>query len=345
MACLFSSEGCGIFAGFEVSMKIFRIFSNPFLVIGVFVGTVSVMISCGSEDSHKPVNFSKTIAVASPNFQTQESRQLNVAVAAMISPKETLRYYKELLAYLADKLNYKVRLVQRRTYREVNEMFLKHQLDLAFICTGPYVAGRQHYGFVGLATPVIRGRPYYQSYLIVNKQSAIATLAQLRGKTFAFTDPDSNTGALVPQYWLALMGEQPSSFFGNIIYTYSHDNSIMAVARSLVDGAAVDGHQWEYFNLRNPQYTRITRIIKKSAAFGNPPLVASAGLASELKAKIQQVLLTMHQDPQGKAILDQLLIDRFDAPQEKWYQSVREMYLKVQSIDEKDIDKNLAPHT
>ena len=67
------------------------------MVISLFVGTVSVMISCGSEDSHKPVNFSKTIAVASPNFQTQESRQLNVAVAAMISPKETLRYYKELL--------------------------------------------------------------------------------------------------------------------------------------------------------------------------------------------------------------------------------------------------------
>jgi phosphonate transport system substrate-binding protein len=67
------------------------------------------------------------------------------------------------------------------------------------------------------------------------------------------------------------MGERPSSFFSDFTYTYSHDNSIMAVARSLVDAAAVDGHQWEYFNLRNPQYTQLTRVIKKSEPFGNPP--------------------------------------------------------------------------
>jgi phosphonate transport system substrate-binding protein len=303
------------------------------------------IIGCGSEDHHKAVNFSKTMAVPSPNFEQQSSRHLKVAVAAMISPKETLIYYNELLAYLAGKLGYDVRLIQRRTYREVNELFLKRQLDLAFICTGPYVAGRQIYGFEGLATPVIRGRPYYQSYLIVNKHSAVANLEQLHGKTFAFTDPDSNTGSLVPRYWLALMDESPSFFFSNSIYTYSHDNSIMAVARSLVDAAAVDGHQWEYFNLRNPQYTRMTRVIKKSKLFGNPPLVASVHLAAELKTAIRNVLLTMHEDPQGKRILDQLLIDRFEPPKDTWYQPVREMNTKVRNIREAPDTSHKSPHT
>ncbi len=343
---MISMAAVEIITGSEVFMKIFR--NIPWaMFVPLFLTGMAAMntIGCSGDDTHKLVNFSNTMSVASPNFEQQESRHLKVAVAAMISPKETLSYYKELLAYLAGKLDYEVRLIQRRTYREVNELFLKRQLDLAFICTGPYVAGRQLYGFEGLATPVIRGQPYYQSYLIVNKESAIASLAQLRGKSFAFTDPDSNTGSLVPHYWLALMGERPSSFFSDFTYTYSHDNSIMAVARSLVDAAAVDGHQWEYFNLRNPQYTRLTQVIKKSEPFGNPPLVASVDLTDEMKAAIQDVLLTMHQDPQGKRILDQLLIDRFETPKDAWYQPVRDMYAKIQTIDEKDTPKNMAPHT
>ena len=92
---------------------------------------------------------------------------------------------------------------------------------------------------------------------------------------FAFTDPDSNTGAMVPRFWLAELGETPESFFSKTIFTYSHDNSILAVAKGLVDAAAVDGHQWEYFERFSPAYTSKTRVIRKSQPFGSPPLVAS----------------------------------------------------------------------
>jgi phosphonate transport system substrate-binding protein len=92
---------------------------------------------------------------------------------------------------------------------------------------------------------------------------------------FAFTDPDSNTGAMVPRFWLAQLGETPESFFSKTIFTYSHDNSILAVAKGLVDAAAVDGHQWEYFERFNPGYTSKTRVIRKSQPFGSPPLVAA----------------------------------------------------------------------
>jgi len=311
----------------------------------LLIGSIGLaVVGCNGEDHHRFVDFSKTIAVPSPDMVQQTSRHLHVAVAAMISPKETLIYYNELLAYLTGRLGYDVRLIQRRTYREVNELFLKGQLDLAFICTGPYVTGRRLYGFEGLATPVIRGQPYYQSYLIVSKHSTVERMEQLRGKSFAFTDPDSNTGSLVPRYWLAVMDESPATFFSNSIYTYSHDNSIMAVARSLVDAAAVDGHQWEYFNLRNPQYTRMTRVIKKSKLFGNPPLVASVNLEVNLKTSIRNVLFTMHKDPQGKRILDHLLIDRFEPPDDAWYQPVRDMVAKIRTDNDAPVKNLMAPH-
>ena len=285
--------------------------------------------ACSGDSSYKPVDFSQTVKIEQPAPVATESSHLRVAVAAMISPKETLVYYQELLDFIGEHLGMSIQLIQRKTYGEVNEMFPKRQIDLAFICTGPYALGKKIYGFEALATPIVRGRPYYQSYLIVNKNSSIHSLRDLRGRQFAFTDPESNTGALVPNYWLLEIGETANSFFDGVSYTYSHDNSIMAVAKSLVDGAAVDGHKWEYYHIRNPYYTSMTRVIKKSEPFGSPPLVASVYLSEWIKAKIRQLLLSMHEQVEGKRILGELMIDRFAAPDEKWYLPVRSMYEQV----------------
>ncbi len=250
-------------------------------------------------------------------------KTLRVAVAAMTSPRETFTHYRELLDYIGMKSGHSIQLIQRRTYDEVNALFPKGEIDLAFICTGPFAASRERFGFEALATPQVRGQPFYQSYLIVPKESGYQKLEDLKGRAFAFTDPDSNTGAMVPRFWLAQLGETPESFFSKTIFTYSHDNSILAVAKGLVDAAAVDGHQWEYFERFNPGYTSKTRVISKSPPFGSPPLVASGRLKKGVRSQIQELMLSMHTDPEGKRILDNLLIDRFVAPREEWYESAR----------------------
>lgn len=284
------------------------------------------MISgCTNDAEYKPVDFSKTFSIAQPQTTEEPDKGLRVAVAAMISPKETLVYYQEILGYIGRKSGFRVQLVQRRTYDEVNQLFPKGEIDLAFICTGPFAASREKFGFEALATPLVRGQPFYQSYLIVPKDSPYQEFEDLRGRVFAFTDPDSNTGAMVPRFWLAQQGETAELFFSKTIFTYSHDNSILAVAKGLVDAAAVDGHQWEYFEHFNPTYTSKTRVIRKSQPFGSPPLVASARLKDEVRSKIQELILSMHTDSEGRRILEKLLIDRFVAPQEEWYEPARAM--------------------
>lgn len=284
------------------------------------------MISgCSSDAEYKPVDFSKTFSIAQPQTAEEPDEVLRMAVAAMISPKETLVYYQELLGYIGKKSGFRVQLVQRKTYDEVNQLFPKGQIDLAFICTGPFAASREQFGFEALAAPQVRGQPFYQSYLIVPKDSPYQEFGDLKGRVFAFTDPDSNTGTMVPRFWLSQEGETAESFFSKTIFTYSHDNSILAVAKGLVDAAAVDGHQWEYFERFSPTYTSKTRVIRKSQPFGSPPLVASAQLDSDVRMLIQELMLAMHTDPEGKRILDKLLIDRFVAPREEWYEPARAM--------------------
>ncbi|NTW36843.1 MAG: phosphate/phosphite/phosphonate ABC transporter substrate-binding protein, partial [Syntrophobacteraceae bacterium] len=250
---------------------------------------------------------------------------LKVAVGAMISPKETFVHYRQLLDYLGGKLGMDVELVQRKTYGEVNELVGNGGIDLAFICSGPYATGKGKYGFELIATPEIQGSHFYQSYLIVNQDSPFGRPEDLRGQVFAFTDPDSHTGKLVPTHWLAEMNERPERFFGKVIYTYSHDNSILAVAKGLVDGEAVDGLIWEFYQHRNPSLTSATRVIRKSEPFGIPPVVASGSFPPEHRGPVQKILLSMHEDPEGAKILGELMIDRFVAPQEGWYDSIRQL--------------------
>ena len=293
------------------------------------LGLIFLISGCSGDSDKTVVDFSKTVPVARPGERASLMPPLRVAVAAMISPKETFDLYRQLLAYLGHRLNRDLEFVQRKTYGEIDELLRRGEIDLAFICSGPYVAGKEKFGFESLAVPEVHGSHFYRSYLIVNKDSTYHHLEELKGHTFAFTDPDSNTGKLVPTYWLAEMNERPETFFSRIVYTYSHDNSIMAVARNLVDGATVDGLIWEFYQEKNPALTSKTRIIKKSEPYGNPPLVASKNLSAESKERIRQILFSMHQDPKGKKILTELMIDWFIAPQEEWYDNLRQMYRQV----------------
>ncbi len=244
----------------------------------------------------------------------------------MVSPKETFVHYRRLLDYLGERLGMDVELVQRKTYGEVSELVGNGGIDLAFVCSGPYATGREKYGFELLATPQIQGSHFYQSYLIVNQGSPVQRLEDLKGKVFAFTDPDSHTGKLVPSFWLARMNERPESFFGRVIYTYSHDNSVLAVARGLVDGAAVDGLVWEFYRQKKPSLTDATRIIRKSEPFGIPPVVASGSLAPESRLAVREILLAMHEDPMGAGILGEIMIERFVEPRDEWYDGIRHLW-------------------
>jgi len=286
----------------------------------LFLGAVLLFIlGCSNEHETTFVDFSKRVAIEKPGRGTLNKTYFRVAVAAMISAQETAGSYHQLLGYIADHLGREIKLIQRKTYHEINELIGLGQIDLAFICSGPYASGRKQYGFEALAMPEVRGAPYYQAYLIVNRKSGYQSLGDLKGKVFAFTDPDSNTGQLVPDFWLKQQQHRPEDYFSKIIYTHSHDNSILAVAMSLVDGATVNGQIWEYYHQRNPVHTANTRIIRKSQKFGTPPVVVPVNMPKQLKDRIRLLLLNMHHDPRGRKILDGMMIDRFTKPVEARY--------------------------
>jgi len=242
-----------------------------------------------------------------------------------------LELLSKLQGYLSAALARPVTLVKRRTYQEITALLLSGQLDAAWICGYPFVQYRERLSL--LAVPVWRGKPLYQSYLIVHEDRAVDGIRGLRGDIHAFSDPDSNSGHLVTQAALAEMQETADRFFRKSFFTYSHRNVVRAVASGLAESGSVDGYVWEVLSEIDPALTAKTRVIRKSEWLGFPPVACNRTLSrTPLAAAISQALTQMHRDPAGQDVLHLLRLDGFSKEEPALFDSIAQKYELVRSM-------------
>ena len=291
----------------------------------VLLISIALLAGCRSAAQYPWVSLEEPPLSAAPD-SSRNPQPLRVAIAAVISPGGTIRSYSPFLQYLEQQTGQPVELVQRRTYAEVNNLLRDGGVDIALVCTGAYVQGHRDFGMQLLAIPQVKGETVYYSLVIVPAKGPAQSLADLRGKRFAFTDPMSNSGYLMPVYMLLELGEASEDFFGSTTYTYSHDNSIQAVADGLVDGASVDSLVYDFAVARDPTLADRVRVVARSEPCGMPPVVVPNGVGEEKKAGLKELLLSMHQNEAGRAALSELMIDRFITAEDSAYDSVRRVY-------------------
>jgi phosphonate transport system substrate-binding protein len=251
---------------------------------------------------------------------------LRFSVASIQSPRGTYAAYTRLFNRIGQLLGQRVELVQRRTYREINDLLLSARIDAALLCTGGYLdVERRAPGAVEVvAIAVPEPGSSYRSLILVPANSHAQALRDLRGKRFAFTDELSMSGRLYALKLLRDDGADPERFFGSITYTGSHDRSIQAVASALVDGAAVHGVVFAQVVERDPSIAERVRVIYRSPPLGAMPLVVSGRLPPDVRARIRRVLLDIHRDPEGAAALRLLGFERFaEAPPDVYASTAR----------------------
>lgn len=249
---------------------------------------------------------------------------INIGITAVFLTHKT-RVLNEWRDYLERHLGQPVKFQQRSSYREIMDLLLDGQLDFAWICGYPYV---RHKGQLRLmAVPLYRGEPLYRSYLIVPASDKQTTsIANLKGGVFAFSDPDSNSGYLVPQYQLYQLGLDAKIFFRKSFFTWAHDKVINAVAYNVADAGAVDGYVWETLALINPALTARTRVVSKSSQFGFPPLVARRDLDYTTFSRVQRVFLDMNKDALGSSLLRNVNLDGFIEGEPGLFEDIYRMY-------------------
>jgi len=270
------------------------------------------------------------VDTAKRRLEPRSSRdtELRFAVSTMISPRESLLDHRSFAAFLAARIGRPVSLVQRRGYAETNDLLLRGEVDFAFICSGPFAAGRAQ-GLSLVAVPAIEGEPSYRSLILVRADDPARSIEDLRGSSFAFVDPLSFTGRVYPESVVAPLSRKGEAFFGRTVFSHSHSDSIGMVAGARVRAAAVEDIVFNYLARRARDGLAGLRVLHSSPPFAAPPVVASPRISVEAREHLRAVLLSMHESPEGNEVLQALGFSRFVLVPESAYDEIGRMRAKV----------------
>lgn len=230
-------------------------------------------------------------------------------------------FYQHITRAIGRRLDWPIELTEGTSYSRLAEV------DVAFVCSLPYV---EHARFLQpLAGPVLRGsryrgRPIYFSDVVVRRDSGLRTFADLRGRSWAYNEPQSQSGYGITRYHLASLGET-RGFFGCVIQAGWHERALRLVADGQVDGAAIDSHVLETLVADQPRLARDLRIIASLGPSPIQPVVAAKRLPICLRRDLQAALLDLDRDSAHQECLARAGVVRFTQVADATYDVVRRM--------------------
>jgi len=237
-------------------------------------------------------------------------------------PTVTLNKYQPLLDIISKEIGRKVILVQTSSYSKMNEAFLKKNVDMGILNSFSYVQIADKAGLVPLARRVIKGRGSYRSYIIVRNNEDINKYADIKGKIFAFSDPNSTTGYLLPKIMLAKNGIDHKEDLNKTLFIGKHDSTIYAVLNKTADAGAIASY---IFDAADVKIKARIKILGKSEPIPLGPMVIRQDLGKELAEKIKKTMLGLYQNKKGMNVLKSAKLNRFEQASDKDYDIVREM--------------------
>jgi phosphonate transport system substrate-binding protein len=243
-------------------------------------------------------------------------------------------FYQFLTDYLARRLGCETRLLVGDRYEQ-----LRGDCDVAFVCGLPYVESTNwpERPVEPLAAPVLRGdryqnRPIYFSDIIVRRGSGFRCFADLRGCTWAYNEPHSQSGYGITRYHLARRGET-YNYFGKVIEAGFHERALEMVCSGAADAAAIDAHVLAVALRDRQQLFRRLRIIDTLGPSTIQPVVAARRLPAQVKMTLRDCLLELEHDPQAQPFLDRALVRRFVPVTDSSYDDIRYMLKHAQLAD------------
>jgi phosphonate transport system substrate-binding protein len=251
------------------------------------------------------------------------SRTVRIGVTAVF-PDDEIGLLRVWQRWLEARLQRPIEFVTRSSYREISDLIRSSRLDFAWVCGYPYVRYRNELRLV--AVPIWQGRPLYRSYIIVPADDRhTQDLLALRGRVFAYSDPDSNSGHLYPRYALIRGAQDPDTFFSRTFYTWAHRLVVRAVAEGVAQGGAVDGYVYDMVATLQPALVARTRVVQRSPYFGHTPFVARGDIEPDEEQAFFDALAAMASDARGQELLRSMQLDGFARGNGALFDSIAEM--------------------
>lgn len=170
---------------------------------------------------------------------------LKVSAIPDEAPTELQRKFKPLGEYLARETGMKVEFTPVTDYAAVVESLATKKLDLAWLGGFTFVQAKLRTN--GSAIPIVQRAEdeKFISRFIVPVGSSAKTLADLKGKSFAFGSPASTSGHLMPRFFLLQAGINPDKDFRNVAFSGAHDATVAFVAGGKAEAGVLNASVWD----------------------------------------------------------------------------------------------------
>jgi len=236
---------------------------------------------------------------------------LRVSAIPDESPTELLRKFTPLGNYLERKIGMKVKWTPVNDYPAVVEALAAKKIDLAWLGGVTFVQARLR---TGNAVPIVQRAEdaKFTSKFIASSASGVKTLADLKGKNFAFGSPSSTSGHLMPRYYLQQNNLIPERDFKRVAFSGAHDATAAWVESGRVEGGALNASVWEKLVKSNKVDTTKVIVIYTTPPYFDYNWTVRGGLSPKLVKQLTDAFLALDPaKPQDKAILDLQRASRF----------------------------------
>jgi len=169
---------------------------------------------------------------------------LRVSAIPDEAPTELQRKFAPLGKYLEAQTGMKVVFTPVTDYAAVVESLATRKIDLAWLGGFTFVQAKIRTN--GTAIPIAqREEDAKFTSRFITADPAIKTLADLKGKTFAFGAPSSTSGSLMPRFFLLQAGINPEKDFKNVAFSGAHDATVAFVAAGKADAGVLNASVWD----------------------------------------------------------------------------------------------------
>jgi len=214
---------------------------------------------------------------------------------------------KVLTDYLHEKTGYYFTTAVPASYIAVVEAFGSDKVDIAAINTFSYLMANAKYGAEAKLRVVRQGQTSYCGQIMTRYDSGIDSLSQLDGKTFAFVDPSSTSGYILPRALFDSLGIR----LGQTVFAMQHPNVVTMIYQRQVDAGAAyyappDQSTGQMMDVRARVLRQFPDVEKKIKIIGftqyipNDPIVFRKNLSGKMKETVTDALLDFVKTPEGK---------------------------------------------
>jgi phosphate/phosphite/phosphonate ABC transporter binding protein len=210
--------------------------------------------------------------------------------------------FEPLMTYLSDALGQKVVLYVAKDYGDLRTQMEAGVVDIGSFSPFAYVDAARGGRIRIIAQSILEGSATYRGIIVARKDSGLKTVADLKGKRFAFVDPKSASGYLYPRAMLLERGIEPATYFKTTTFAGSHDKVIAAVLAGAVDAGSIYEGALGVGKRSGVPVENLVTIIS-TEPIPHDAIAVRLGLDDALVKRIQLALINLDQSEAGRRVI------------------------------------------